>query len=243
MLREKKKLSSHLANDQTSLLFIYFFVCGLYNGFCLILGREYALNKRSTDLTTISWPFSEKVKKEVAESLLPPMDVKKFRWWSSLWLSSQEEEGEKEVITERIKMQKICPVCGVFVAATVAAVNAHIDTCLAQTTSKEIRRKNYLKAKSRTPKKRSIAEIFAVAPPVKTMIVVNDCREEEEKKAVGKQIIHPNKNLKTTSLATSLVSAIKTIKNKIATTTEQPTILAKKKKKKRKKKNKNKVIF
>uniref|UniRef100_A0A9I9D852 UBZ4-type domain-containing protein n=2 Tax=Cucumis melo TaxID=3656 RepID=A0A9I9D852_CUCME len=200
--------------------------------------REYALNKRSTDLTTISWPFSEKVKKEVAESLLPPMDVKKFRWWSSLWLSSQEEEGEKEVITERIKMQKICPVCGVFVAATVAAVNAHIDTCLAQTTSKEIRRKNYLKAKSRTPKKRSIAEIFAVAPPVKTMIVVNDCREEEEKKAVGKQIIHPNKNLKTTSLATSLVSAIKTIKNKIATTTEQPTILAKKKKKKRKKKNK-----
>ncbi|XP_038888639.1 uncharacterized protein LOC120078436 [Benincasa hispida] len=190
--------------------------------------REYALNKRSTDLTRISWPFSEKVKKEVAEALLPPMDVKKFRWWSSERVISEEEE----VIIERIKMQKICPVCGVFVAATVNAVNAHIDSCLnSQITSKEIRKK--LKAKSRTPKKRSIADIFAVAPPVKTMIIANDCcDEEEEKKAVGKQIIrhnNNNNNLKTTSLATSLVSTIKTINT--TTEQEQPSILHKKKKK------------
>ena len=197
---------------------------------------------RGTDLKR-SWPFSENVKKEVAQALLPPMDVRKFRWWSHQQTDcgGVVEEKEVVVVVDRIQMQKICPVCGVFVAATVNAMNAHIDSCLAQTTKERRRNKGGGGgggggAKSRTPKKRSIAEIFAVAPPVKTMIIGNDCEEGE--KGIGKQMIRDK--LKATSLARSLVSAMKTIKAK-NTRNEEEMRRRRRKKKKKKKKKKNKV--
>ncbi|XP_022952275.1 uncharacterized protein LOC111455003 isoform X2 [Cucurbita moschata] len=201
--------------------------------------REYALNMRGTDLKR-SWPFSENVKKEVAQALLPPMDVRKFRWWSHQQTDCGGVVEEKEVVVvDRIQMQKICPVCGVFVAATVNAMNAHIDSCLAQTTKERPRNKGGGGggggAKSRTPKKRSIAEIFAVAPPVKTMIIGNDCEEGE--KGIGKQMIRDK--LKATSLARSLVSAMKTIKAKNTRNEEEMRRRRRRRRKKKKKKNKN----
>lgn len=163
------------------------------------------MNMRGTDLARC-WPFSEDVKREVAEAILPPISVTKFRWWSheveilkSPNNSAQKREEDQKIII----MEKICPVCGVFVTATVNAMNAHIDSCLAQTITKEKRKNNnnnnnngviILKPKSRPPKKRSIAEIFAVAPPIE-----------------GEKV---KQQLKATSFARSLVSAMKTIKAK-----------------------------
>lgn len=190
------------------LLLIY-----VFGGLGLVY-REYALNMRGRDLGRC-WPFRDNVKKEVAEAILPPISVTKFRWWShelealkssnisetvTAAAAAQKQEEEKVII-----MEKICPVCGVFVTATVNAMNAHIDSCLAQTITNQKRKNNSngaVKPKSRTPKKRSIAEIFAVAPPVET--VVED----------GGGIIRQKQQLKATSLARTLVTAMKTIKAK-----------------------------
>ncbi|XP_022930701.1 uncharacterized protein LOC111437098 [Cucurbita moschata] len=174
--------------------------------------REYALNMRGKDLTRRSWPFSEKVKEEVAEALLPPISVAKFRWWSQ-----ELQILKSNKVVEDMEVEKTCPVCGVFVTATVNAMSAHIHSCLAPTTKEKRKNKaggggaaaaaGFLKAKSRPPKKRSIAEIFAVAPPVETMIMINDCEGE---KVSGKQ--RNGDKLKATSLARTLVSAMKTTK-------------------------------
>lgn len=61
---------------------------------------------------------------------------------------------------------KICPVCEKFSASTVNAVNAHIDGCLVQASRAERREMREKKAKSRMQKKRSIVELFAVAPQI-----------------------------------------------------------------------------
>jgi len=168
---------------------------------------------RGKDLTRRSWPFSEKVKEEVAEALLPPISVAKFRWWSQ-----ELQILKSNKVVEDMEVEKTCPVCGVFVTATVNAMSAHIHSCLAPTTKEKRKNKaggggaaaaaaGFLKAKSRPPKKRSIAEIFAVAPPVETMIMINDCEGE---KVSGKQ--RNGDKLKATSLARTLVSAMKTTK-------------------------------
>ncbi|CAJ1964427.1 unnamed protein product [Sphenostylis stenocarpa] len=78
-----------------------------------------------------------------------------------------EEEGVEE---EKEKIEMICPVCRDFNAATLTAVNAHIDGCLVRTVRDEQRRMRQLKLKA--PKKRSIAEIFDLKKDV-----------EEEKRA------------------------------------------------------------
>ncbi|XP_039011259.1 uncharacterized protein LOC120140345 isoform X2 [Hibiscus syriacus] len=71
-----------------------------------------------------------------------------------------------------------CPVCGAFSASTVNALNAHVDSCLAQASRQARRQMRMLirPTKSRTPKKRSITEIFAVAPQIQKV----DALEEDE---------------------------------------------------------------
>lgn len=62
---------------------------------------------------------------------------------------------------------KICPVCTTFTSATITAVNAHIDNCLAQVSMREKRQVIRMqKQKSRTQKKRSIVDICAASPPI-----------------------------------------------------------------------------
>lgn len=158
------------------------------------------------------WPFSDEVKKEQAEALLPPITVTKFKWWShelNLLRSNQNIEeslvvrvvnqssgmvrNESDVVIEDKsaeaeksaaldeKSEMVCPVCRVFVAATVNAVNAHIDDCLAQASKEERRQmRKSMKAKSKAPKKRSITEIFAVAPQIDTIEDVSDGNEGSE---------------------------------------------------------------
>ncbi|CAL0307423.1 unnamed protein product [Lupinus luteus] len=64
------------------------------------------------------------------------------------------------------KLEMVCPVCRDFNAATVTAVNAHIDSCLARAVRDERRQMMKRTSKPKAPKKRSIAEILTVAPPI-----------------------------------------------------------------------------
>ncbi|KOM46769.1 hypothetical protein LR48_Vigan07g047300 [Vigna angularis] len=63
----------------------------------------------------------------------------------------------------------VCPVCRNFNAATVTAVNTHIDGCLAQVVrekQRHMRRTVNCKSKPKAPKKRSITEIITIALPI-----------------------------------------------------------------------------
>ncbi|XP_058742985.1 uncharacterized protein LOC131615839 [Vicia villosa] len=103
--------------------------------------------------------------------------VRKFRWLSQRLEALRSKPGGDESVkssAEEEKLEMICPVCRNFNAATVTAVNAHIDNCLAQAVRGERRQTittgfnsfNGFKPKPKAPKKRSIAEILNAAPPV-----------------------------------------------------------------------------
>lgn len=150
--------------------------------------REYASKMRTLDVAK-SWPFGGTESDEVKRASLPPMIFKKFRWWcDELELTRQKQESERPVTDsksgfveadkpgeEKLEMM-ICPVCRNFSAATVNALNAHIDSCLALTSREE---KRQLRTKSRMPKRRSIVEIFAVAPQIETVAVDDDVVTDE----------------------------------------------------------------
>lgn len=115
-------------------------------------------------------------------ALLPPMSVVKFKWWSHelrrLRSESTSEDGKSAP-------EMVCPVCRVFAASTVNAVNAHIDDCLfadqaAKADRRIVMRSKAAKAKSKPPKKRSITEIFAVAPQIDAIEDASEASEREE---------------------------------------------------------------
>ncbi|XP_054798696.1 uncharacterized protein LOC129303425 [Prosopis cineraria] len=150
------------------------------------------------------WPFSRNPD-EVS------IKVTKFRWWSRQLeaLRSNQSEGEssrneknemaksdEERGREEEKLEMVCPVCRAFNAATVTAVNAHIDGCLAQAMREERRhmRMNFKPSKPKAAKKRSIAEILTVAPQIKAKsneLIEIDKKEEEERSDVGDDSSRP----------------------------------------------------
>ncbi|KAL5989827.1 hypothetical protein ACLOJK_010722 [Asimina triloba] len=143
--------------------------------------REFASKMRSVDVEK-SWPFvraGDELPKDEKERMLPPIVCKKYRWWGDELKAARSEKHETEragkEAPEEDPTVKICPVCETFTASTMNAVNAHIDSCLSQA-SKEDRRK----AKSRAPKKRSIVEIFAVAPQIERQADDEDDDEDED---------------------------------------------------------------
>ncbi|KAF7815758.1 uncharacterized protein G2W53_029727 [Senna tora] len=147
-----------------------------FDGFSI---RDYTSKMRSIDVFKC-WPFrtDDEVSREDVESWLPPMAVPKSRCCSNQLEASRSDrdddgkpsdveisrsESDQSVKSEE-RLEMVCPVCRVFNAATLTAVNAHIDGCLAQTMREERRQMRImsLKSKSKAPKKRSIAEIFEV---------------------------------------------------------------------------------
>ncbi|CAN6571209.1 unnamed protein product [Malus baccata var. baccata] len=96
----------------------------------------------------------------------------------------------------------VCPVCKDFAGATVNGVNAHIDGCLAL---REERRGQMRKAKSKAPKKRSIAEIFAVAPQIQT---------HEEGGLCGIDKVNGDDNCKVLGESGSVLKATKKVKKR-----------------------------
>ncbi|XP_054818605.1 uncharacterized protein LOC129318088 [Prosopis cineraria] len=141
-----------------------------FDGFSI---RDYTSKMRSIDIFKC-WPFStDDVSREDVESWLPPMVVPKAQsCGEEVEASRSDRDDDEKPLDEGIsrsdgdqfvkseeRLEMVCPVCRVFNAATLTAVNAHIDGCLAQTMREERRQ---MKSKSKAPKKRSIAEIFEV---------------------------------------------------------------------------------
>ncbi|KAH9306808.1 hypothetical protein KI387_011212, partial [Taxus chinensis] len=61
-------------------------------------------------------------------------------------------------------MVKVCPVCRTFSSTSNTALNAHIDHCLDAEPNTEITETSFTKHKTKVRKKRSMADICAVAP-------------------------------------------------------------------------------
>lgn len=133
------------------------------------------------------WPFHEDDADDVS------ITVTKFEWLSRRLeaLRSTRGGGEsakpdrRDSAEEEEKLEMVCPVCRDFNAATVTAVNAHIDGCLAQAVREERRqmRRTGWKPKPKAPKKRSIAEILTVAPPIEAGKSKAVQVEEDEEKS------------------------------------------------------------
>ena len=127
------------------------------------------LNKLRSNRAAAGEPKNE-------ETAAPRESSKSERSWSEDSSEEEEEEklenppaeeavsrlddSERESEKEEEKLEMVCPVCGDFNAATLTAVNAHIDGCLREERRQQMMRS---KSKSKAPKKkRSIAEIFDV---------------------------------------------------------------------------------
>ncbi|XP_058095448.1 uncharacterized protein LOC131240925 isoform X2 [Magnolia sinica] len=218
----------------------------------------------------------EKLKKEEITGLLPPIACRKYRWWSdelevarSGLVENPEtgctgtavsgntsdlgveklliEEPESVLGAEEDVTVKICPVCGTFTAATINAVNAHIDSCLAQASREErrkMRTEGAAKAKSRAPKKRSIVEIFAVAPQIERLDDDDDDEEDEEDKEEGSSEGEAEDPSESDVVKSSAEMSLKRNrrKRKLKKKKESVETLMKKKKKKKKKKDKKNLL-
>ncbi|KAF2302190.1 hypothetical protein GH714_033691 [Hevea brasiliensis] len=150
--------------------------------------REYTAKMRAVDVGKC-WPFGasgggedpdeNEISEQRLEALLPPITVTKFRWWSHELSKIQQQQqqgvagipGNEAKEEDEEKLEIVCPVCGNFAAATLKAVNAHVDSCLAHAQREDRRNMRMsLKAKSKSPKKRSIIEIFAVSPQIERVV-------------------------------------------------------------------------
>lgn len=133
----------------------------VFEGFSI---REYASKMRSVDIGKC-WPFASDVTPEAVDTLLPPITITKFRWWSHelhLLRSNTTQHPSVSDTKPRENDEKMVDM--------VCQVDAHGD---------ERRRvKMAAKAKCRAPKKRSIVEIFAVAPQIHNLVVDDDLEED-----------------------------------------------------------------
>ncbi|OWM73314.1 uncharacterized protein LOC116204893 [Punica granatum] len=147
-----------------------------FEGFSI---REYASKMRSENVAK-SWPFGGDAGKEQIESILPPITVTKFRWW----LDELEAARPRQAAASDAAFQADddvegadkpeappsgCLVCGGLGAPSISStLTAHAGNCLAMSED-QVKQSNRAKSKSKPPKKRSIVEIFAVAPQIETV--------------------------------------------------------------------------
>ncbi|KAL3848701.1 hypothetical protein ACJIZ3_010583 [Penstemon smallii] len=106
--------------------------------------REFASRMRSVDVVKC-WPFDETTNEESVKSLLPSIVIKKFTWWVA----------ELEHLNSK------------------SAQNTENSTKKKKKKKKKMGREKGIKNKA-PPKKRSIVEIFAVAPQVERVISSDD---------------------------------------------------------------------
>lgn len=132
--------------------------------------REYASRMRSINVVN-SWPFDETFGEETVKSLLPPIVVKRFTWWLDELELLQSETAQKLKISEK-KTKKVLE------KGETSSRNVDRDLEGSEEGVKVVKVKS-LKGKMRATKKRSIVEIFAVAPPVKRAISGEEEEEEE----------------------------------------------------------------
>ncbi|XP_052178798.1 uncharacterized protein LOC127792367 [Diospyros lotus] len=150
--------------------------------------REYASKMRTVDVMK-SWPFgreSDETRREDIEASLPLITVEKFRWWSDeLELVRSSEDmpeicGESsnqlanETILEPEKMEVALELAKMVLCREGEKLGVTVDGHLAYAPKDEQRRQMKIRVKSRAQKKRSIVEIFAVAPQVERVVDDDD---------------------------------------------------------------------
>ncbi|KAK8466910.1 hypothetical protein PHAVU_008G190400 [Phaseolus vulgaris] len=196
------------------------------------------------------WPFREDEADEVSNT------VSKFEWLSRRLEalrstrgggeSSKSDRRESAEEEEEEKLEMVCPVCRDFNAATVTAVNAHIDGCLAQAVREErrqMRRTVNCKPKPKAPKKRSIAEILTVAPPIEAGKIKGIQVKENEEKSDYRCEDSACAAVASTSTAAPVASVIKNRKSTNKSRKKKKLKKAKKKKSKAEKYGESGVLF
>ncbi|TKY57242.1 hypothetical protein E2542_SST21688 [Spatholobus suberectus] len=181
------------------------------------------------------WQFREGDEDEVS------ITVTKFEWLSRRLEALRSTRGGGVsaksdwggLAEEDEKLDVVCPVCRDFTGATMTAMNAHIDVCLAQAVREErrqMRRTGNCKPKPKAPKKRSIAEILTLAPPIEAGISKAIRVEEDEDKS------YYGCGDSTSAAAPAAATVVSVIKSKKSTNKNR-----KKKNTKKAKKKKSKV--
>lgn len=176
--------------------------------------REYTSRMRSINVVNC-WPFDETFGEETVKSLLPPIVVKRFTWWLDELQLLHSETAEKLKLPEK-KTKKV------FERGETSSRNVDMDLEGAEEGLKVVKTKS-LKGKMKATKKRSIVEIFAVAPPVKRAIS-GEAEEEEEdascnstSRNVGINRARKNKKMKNTDVVLrKALRVVKKIKRKKA---------------------------
>lgn len=135
----------------------------------MFLCREYVSRVRSVNVVKC-WPFDETTSEESVKSLLPPIAVKKFIWWLD-GLEYLHSESSKNVVNSKKKKVQEKGESSFRNESDVEESDVDVGEGMGVVKVKSSR------AKAKPPKKRSILEIFAVAPQVER---VNSDEEEEE---------------------------------------------------------------
>ncbi|XP_052117389.1 uncharacterized protein LOC127747478 [Arachis duranensis] len=122
---------------------------------------------------------------EKSEKLPEEEEVEKLENPAVVETACQGDDGERESEKldeeEEEKLEMVCPVCGDFKAATLTAVNVHMDGCLREDRRRRQMKMSKLKSKSKAPKKkRYIAEIFNVEDEEEKLEQEENLMEEEE---------------------------------------------------------------
>ncbi|KAL2496681.1 uncharacterized protein Fot_40438 [Forsythia ovata] len=139
-----------------------------FEGFSI---REYASRMRSVHVVKC-WPFDE-TDEDVVKSLLPPITVKKFTWWFDE-LELSRSESIRNVKNSKKKKKKVQEKGKSSFGYEENMEQSDLD---AEEFIGVAAKLKALRGKPRAPKKRSIKELFAVAPPVDR---VSSGEEEEE---------------------------------------------------------------
>lgn len=112
------------------------------------------------------WPFDETFSEETVKSLLPPITVKKFTWWLDE-LEYMHSESVKTVNRSQNKKKKVLEKG----ETSLRNEDQDVEECdIDAAEGMEIVKVKSVKGKMKAPKKRSIVEIFAVAPQVERVI-------------------------------------------------------------------------
>ncbi|XP_072965540.1 uncharacterized protein [Typha angustifolia] len=111
--------------------------------------RAYTAKMRGSDFVKC-WPFDGGGNGEENGLLLPPISVRRFRWWSDELQDPRSRHVEAEA---RVSIKNA----------------ASADDAMAETLPTDEAVGSPPRNKQRAPKKRSILELFAVAPPIETI--------------------------------------------------------------------------
>ncbi|KAH6764100.1 hypothetical protein C2S51_015349 [Perilla frutescens var. frutescens] len=158
--------------------------------------REYASRMRSINVVNC-WPFDETLSEETVKSLLPPIVVKRFSWWLDEVELIHSETAENFKISEK-KTKKVLE-------------KGETSSRYADRDERVVKLKS-LKGKMRATKKRSIVEIFAVAPPVKRAISGEEEEAEEEEDASCNRARRKKKKKKMKNTDVILRKALRVVK-------------------------------